>query len=128
MMQRSVGRAASMGAVFGLGGLLLIPVLLATGGTLVSSPQSLAVAAYMAVVPMFLGYFLFGIGLARVRPSTATTLTLVEPAVAAVLAVVVVGERMAAAGWAGLALIGVGLVLLTVPLPPSFSQRPAATR
>jgi len=114
MMQRNVGRGASMGAVFGLGGVLLIPVLLATGGPLLSSTQSLAVAAYMALVPMFLGYFLFGIGLARVRPSTATTLTLIEPAVAAVLAIVVVGERMGVAGWVGLALIGVGLVLLTV--------------
>lgn len=119
MMQRSVGRAASMGAIFGLGGALLVPVLLITGSTLLASTQSVAVAAYMALVPMFLGYFLFGIGLARVRPSTATTLTLVEPAVAAVLAVVVVGERMAPAGWAGLALIGIGLVLLTVPVPPS---------
>lgn len=117
MMQHRVHRAAAMGSVFGLGGVLLIPVLVVTGGTLTGSAQALAVAGYMALVPMFLGYVLFGIGLSRVRPSTATTLTLVEPAVAAVLAILVVGERMAVAGWAGLALIAVGLVLLTVPVP-----------
>lgn len=124
MMQHRVHRAASMGAVFGLGGVLLIPVLIVTGGTLTASPQALVVAGYMALVPMFLGYFLFGIGLARVRPSTATTLTLVEPAVAAVLAIVVVGERMGAAGWAGLALIAVGLVLLTAPMPRRRAASP----
>jgi DME family drug/metabolite transporter len=48
---------------------------------------------------------------------TATTLTLLEPAVAAVLAVLVVGERLPAAGWAGAALVVAGLAVLTVPGP-----------
>jgi len=112
LMQQGVGRAASMGAVFGAGGALLVPVLLVTGAPLVASPSSFAVAAYMALIPMFAGYFLFGFGLARVRPSTATTLTLAEPAVAAVLAVLVVGERLSVLGWAGLSVIGAALVVL----------------
>ena len=70
-----VSRAAAMGAVFGGGGALLVPVLVATGAPLLASPQALAVAGYMALVPMFVGYVLFGHGLARVRASTATTLT-----------------------------------------------------
>src|SRR5262249_4799236 len=56
-------------------------------------------------VPMFTGYLLFGWALARVPVSTATTLSLLEPAVATVLAVMVVGERLPAVGWAGLILI-----------------------
>jgi DME family drug/metabolite transporter len=120
LMHRGVGRAAAMGAVFGLGGVLLVPVLLATGAPLLASPRAFAVAAYLALVPMFLGYVLFGVGLTRVRPSTATTLTLAEPAVAAVLAVVVVQQRLNPAGWAGLAVIAVALVVLTAtsPSPP----------
>ncbi|MHA7262824.1 EamA family transporter [Arthrobacter sp. TMN-37] len=114
LMVHGVGRAASMGAVFGAGGALLLPVLLATGAPLLASGQAFAVAAYMALVPMFLGYLLFGYGLTRVRPSTATTLTLSEPAVAAVLAVVVVGEHLTPTGWAGLAAIGAALVVLAV--------------
>lgn len=106
---------AAMGAVFGLGGLLLVPVLLATGGALVGSWSNAAVGFYMAVVPMFAGYVLFGWGLAHVPASTATTLSLLEPAVAAVLAVLVVGERLPAAGWAGIAFVIACLAVLTTP-------------
>ena len=62
-------------------------MLLATGALLPSSWSNAAVGTYMALVPMFLGYVLFGWGLAHVTASTATTLSLLEPAVAAVLAV-----------------------------------------
>ncbi len=68
----------------------------------------------MALVPMFLGYLLFGLGLARVPASTATTITLAEPAVAAGLAVLVVGERLGGLGWLGLALVGVTLSVLAL--------------
>ncbi|WP_083980051.1 DMT family transporter [Demequina salsinemoris] len=114
LMQAGSSRGASMGAVFGLGGLMLMPVLLFTGAPLVATPEAFAVAAYMALVPMFAGYVLFGLGLATVGASTATTITLLEPAVAAVLAFVVVGERLGPLGWIGLVLIGVVLVLLAL--------------
>ena len=105
---------AAMGSVFGLGGLLLLPVLLATGSPLVASWANAAVGAYLALVPMFTGYLLFGWALASVSASTATTLSLLEPAVAAILAVTVVGERLPVAGWAGLTLIAGCLIVLTV--------------
>ena len=79
-----------MGAVFGGGGLLLMPVLAITGAPLLATPQ-FAVGAYMALGPMFLGYLLFGHGLTKVPASTATTVTLTEPAIATVLAVLIVG-------------------------------------
>jgi DME family drug/metabolite transporter len=69
----------------------------------------------MALVPMFTGYLLFGWALAHVPATTATTLTLLEPAVATLLAVTIVGEHLPAAGWAGLALIAGCLVILTAP-------------
>nr|WP_307866428.1 DMT family transporter [Leucobacter chromiisoli] len=122
-----VGRAAAMGSVFGLGGALLIPVLLITGAPLLESPGNFAVAAYMALVPMFLGYLLFGFGLTRIAPSAATTLTLCEPAVAAVLAVVIVGERLNPAAWAGLAMIALTLAILALaPHGPESERRPGA--
>lgn len=117
LMAGGVPSRAAMGAVFGAGGALLLPVLAATGAPLLASWGNAAVGAYLALVPMFAGYVLFGWGLAGVAASTATTLTLLEPAVAAVLAVLVVGERLPAAGWAGVALVVAGLAVLTLPGP-----------
>lgn len=102
-----------MGTVFGLGGALLLPVLLATGAPLLASWTNAAVGTYMALVPMFAGYVLFGWGLTHVRASTATTLTLLEPAVAAVLAVLIVGEHLPGVGWLGVGLVGACLTVLT---------------
>lgn len=112
LMRRDVPRAAAMGAVFGVGGLLLMPVLLITGAPLLASPENVSVALYMALVPMFLGYVLFGYGLTKVTASTATTVTLLEPAVATLLAVIIVGERLALLGWIGMAILAAVLVIL----------------
>jgi len=121
LIGRGVSTRATMGAVFGLGGLLLLPVLLATGAPLIASWTNAGIGAYMALVPMFTGYLLFGWALAHVPVTTVTTLTLLEPAVATLLAVTIVGEHLPAAGWAGLALIAGCLVILTAPRRPALS-------
>jgi DME family drug/metabolite transporter len=112
-MQRGCESGAAMGAMFGAGAVLLLPVLIATGAPLTQSAGSLGIAAYLAIGPMFLAYLAFGSGLRRVHSSTATTLTLLEPVVATLLAVVVVGERLATLGWTGILLIGIALALTT---------------
>ncbi len=125
VIDTGIPSAAAMGSVFGIGGLLLMPVLAVTGAPLFASWQNLAVGAYMAAVPMFIGYVLFGWGLARVGAGTATTLTLSEIAVAAVLAVLVVGEQLSALAWTGAALIIGSLFVLTFPAPVRRGRRPA---
>ncbi|MEU6504500.1 EamA family transporter [Streptomyces californicus] len=117
LISRRLPSRAAMGAVFGIGGLLLLPVLAVTGAPLVVSWSNAAVGAYMALVPMFAGYVLFGWGLAHVPASTATTLSLLEPVVAAVLAVLVVGEHLPTTGWAGITLVITCLAVLTTPAP-----------
>ncbi|MEN8583447.1 DMT family transporter [Burkholderia sp. RS01] len=117
LINTRVPSRAVMGAVFGMGGLLLMPVLAATGSQLLATWQNALVGTYMALVPMFAGYVLFGWGLARVRASTATTISLAETVVAAILAVVVVGERLPALGWVGAALIAGSLFVLALPAP-----------
>jgi DME family drug/metabolite transporter len=101
-----------MGAMFGLGALPLLVVLAAIGAPLLQSSASIGLSAYLVLGPMFLAYLLFGIGLRSVRSSAATTITLLEPVFATVLAVLVVGERLSALGWVGFALVLIGLAVL----------------
>ena len=111
-----------MGAVFGLGGILLLPVIALTGAPIITSGGNLAVAAYLAIVPMFLGYILFGRGLASVAASTATTVSLLEPAVAALIAVIVLGEHLPPIGWLGLGLLFASLVITETNTRPTTTS------
>ena len=112
-----------MGSMFGLGAVLLLPVLLLTGAPLLQSTTTIGIAAYLVIGPMFIAYLLFGIGLRSIRSSAATTITLLEPVVATVLAVTIVGERLDAIGWVGLALVLAGIVTLVTARP---APKPAA--
>ena len=116
MMLQGTRSSVAMGATFGLGGLLLMPVLIATGGPFLASWINAAVGIYMAAVPMFLGYLAFGVGLARVQASMATVITLLEPVVAAILAVLIVGERLPNIGWIGVVMVVGCLVIISVPI------------
>ncbi|WP_374637259.1 DMT family transporter [Paracoccus sp. (in: a-proteobacteria)] len=125
MMLGGIRSPVAMGATFGLGGLLLLPVLIVSGGPFLASWNNAAVGIYMAAVPMFLGYLCFGYGLAHVQASMATTITLLEPVVAAVLAVIIVGERLPLLGWIGVALIIGCLAIVTLPVAAPRRQKPA---
>lgn len=112
---KGISSSAAMGAIFGIGGVLLMPVLVVTGSSLLTSWNNALVGAYMALVPMFIGYVLFGYALARISVSTATTITLIEPVIAALLAVVIVGETLSPLGWLGTVLVVGCLVILSAP-------------
>ncbi|MEA9389755.1 EamA family transporter [Acerihabitans sp. TG2] len=115
LMCKGIAPRAAMGATFSAGGVLLMPVLLMTGAPLLHSWTNAGVGIYMALIPMFFGYICYGIGLARISASTATTITLLEPVVAAVLAVMLVGETLPLSGWIGIGLIVACLSIITVP-------------
>ncbi|ROP75803.1 DME family drug/metabolite transporter [Frigoribacterium sp. PhB107] len=116
----------SMAAQFGAGAVVLLPVLLLTGAPIVETGSSVGVHLYLALGPMFVAYLLFGAGLRTVSSSRATTVTLLEPVVATLLAVLVVGERLAPPGWLGLALVlaGVAAVVTSRPTPPAPPMPP----
>jgi DME family drug/metabolite transporter len=118
------GGRGVMGGMFGVGAVLLAPVLLATGAPLLDSWQSTAIAGYLAIGPMFLAYLLFGFGLRSIRSSVATTVTLIEPLVATVLAILVVHERLTWTGWIGFSLILVGVTLLVSARRPGKMTGP----
>ncbi|MFJ6381991.1 DMT family transporter [Kitasatospora sp. NPDC092039] len=105
-----------MGAMFGGGALIVLPVLLAGDVAWLGSVRGAAVVLHLAVVTTFLAYWLFGRGLRHTTAQTATTLTLAEPAVAAVLGVAALGERLPAVSWCGLAVLAGGLAVLALPV------------
>lgn len=119
------GGRGVMGGMFGLGAVLLAPVLLLTGATLLGSASSAAIAGYLAIGPMFVAYLLFGFGLRSIRSSVATTVTLIEPLVATVLAILVVGERLTWGGWIGFSLILIGVTLLVSARQPGKPTGPS---
>lgn len=112
------------GAMFGVGAIALVPVLLLTGGPLLQSVATISIAAYLAIGPMFIAYVFFGFGLTHLRSSVATTITLLEPVVATILAIVVVGERLEPLGWVGLVLILIGITVLVTARHTPNSSRP----
>jgi DME family drug/metabolite transporter len=99
-----------MGALFGGGALLLVPVLVATSPGWLFQARGLLAAAHLAVLATLVGYLLYGRGLRTTPVAVASTLTLTEPAVAAVLGVLVLGEQFTWANGTGIALIGSALL------------------
>jgi drug/metabolite transporter, DME family len=98
--------------VFGWAGLALVPVALVAGIGPLLSPGGLLMVAHLGIVTVAVAYVLFGRGLQGVGVGTAGTLTLAEPATAALLGIVVVGERFGGTTALGVALIATGLVVL----------------
>lgn len=88
------------------GALGLLPLgLLATGPHTTTDPAAVALLAYLGVVTLAVAYGLMYAGLRTVRGSAAVIATLLEPVTAAVLAAVVLAERLGALGVVGAALI-----------------------
>ncbi|MDQ0605255.1 DME family drug/metabolite transporter [Streptomyces canus] len=116
LITRGHPSGAVMGVLFGAAGLLVLPLFLFVNMHWLATTRGAAVAVYLALFTVYLAYRLFGHGLRRTPASAATSLTLAEPAVAAVLGVTVLDERLPIASWCGLAVLALGLVLLTVPV------------
>ncbi|MBD7917868.1 EamA family transporter [Cellulomonas sp. Sa3CUA2] len=114
----------SMGAMFGVAGVLSLGVLAVVGTGGLTSPAGLATVLWLGLVTTTAAYVLFGYGLARLGAPTVATLTLAEPLTATVLGLAVLGERLSGGAVAGLLVLAVGLVVLAVGARP----RPRAAR
>jgi DME family drug/metabolite transporter len=110
-----LGRRGVIAAIMAVSTVPLLGVLVVTGSSSLGEASVWPVLLFLALVPTALGHGLFGRGLGSMSASTATVLTLFEPVVATVLAVLVVGEVLSAPGWLGLAAILLGLVILSLP-------------
>jgi len=123
-----LGRAPEsvMAVAFGLGAVVLLPVLLVTGAGWLATPGGAALALYLGLVPTALAYVLFARGLRRLPAAEAATLTLAEPLTAALLGALVLGESLGPIALAGAALVLGGLVVLALPrAAPRVAVAPA---
>lgn len=115
LITRGEDDRAVVGMVLGGAGVLLLPVLLAYGPEWMLTTRGAPAVLYLGLVTTGFGYVLYGRGLRSTPAPAATTLTLSEPAVAAVLGLFVLGERLRPVALGGLALLAVSLLILALP-------------
>jgi drug/metabolite transporter, DME family len=102
---------AGTGVGFTVGGMLLAPLAAGTGGLdFVPGPGALALLLALGTGPTAVAYLCYFRGLRTVRPGTAALLALLEPLVGALLAALVLGDRLGPAGVLGAALLGAAVL------------------
>ena len=112
VMARGADSTSVMAAVFTAGAVLLAPLLWIEPMGWLSSGRGVAVALHLGLIATTAAYSLFGYGLDRLSVPTVVTLTLAEPATAAVLSVVVLSEELAPIGWLGVGLVMAGVAII----------------
>jgi drug/metabolite transporter, DME family len=104
--------SAVLASSFTLGAVVLLPFVFMSFWWL--TPGGIALTLWLGLITTTVAYLLFGVGLRHLQPGHIATLTLLEPAVATVLGVVVLAEPISAAGWIGCLLVIGALALLGV--------------
>ena len=99
---------------FTLGGLILMPLAAALGGlSFRLGPEAVGLLVALGLGPTAVAYTLYFRGLRTAAASTATLLTLLEPLTGAILAALVLGQRLSTTGMAGAAILAAA-VLVTI--------------
>ena len=111
VLARGWDATATVCGMLGTGAVLAALVLPATPTSWLATPPGLGVVLWLGLVTVVVTYLLLGQGLRHLPAATATTLTLAEPATAALLGVLVLGEQLT--GWqvAGVLAIVAGVAL-----------------
>jgi DME family drug/metabolite transporter len=115
LLHTGAGPVRVMGAAFGVGSLLLLPVLIVGNTQWLHTTRGIELAAYLAVGPTILAYLLFARGLRRLTASETTTIVLAEPVTATILGVTVLHQPLGATGIVGVVLVIAGIGVLALP-------------
>jgi len=110
LLNQGVPALAAMAVTLSLGAVLLAPVLLVRGAEF-TGPRPVAMLAWLGLVATAASYLLFARGLTRLPAATVATLNLAEPLVAAILGLLVLGERPGAQAAVGALSLLAGLIL-----------------
>jgi DME family drug/metabolite transporter len=104
----------AMATVVGGGAVLLLPVAVRGATTAFGTGGAAFTVVYLGVFTMTAAYALWGVGLGHLPLAVVAAITLAEPAVAAVLAVVVLGDATSTSSLAGAAFVLAGVAVATV--------------
>lgn len=116
LIEQHVPGATAAAWQFSIGALILAPLLFIEPMGWLAEPEGIAMALHLGVVCTAIAYSLYGWGLSSIETSTATTLTLAEPVTAALLAIVVLDERLTPLGWLGIMVVVAGLAVVARPV------------
>jgi drug/metabolite transporter (DMT)-like permease len=114
-----------MGVSLGLTALVYAPFAALQWPAVTPSQDALVSVAILAVVCTAAAFLAFAALIAEIGPVRATVITYVNPAVAAVLGAVVLGETLTIAMGIGFGLVIVGSILATRPSPTTARPQPA---
>jgi DME family drug/metabolite transporter len=128
VMRSGAGSTEAMASAFGLGAVVLLPVLVLSGFSWLAEPAGLAVALWLGLATTTLAYVLFGRSLRVLPAGPVTTLVLAEPMVATLLGVGLLGERLGLPGVIGLVAVASGLALQGVMSAAGDRRPQPATR
>ena len=118
ILQRRLAGLPPLGvlaASLGVSALLYVPITAAAGSGRRPSTEALASIVVLAVVCTAIAFLVFFALIAEIGPVRATVITYVNPAVAAALGVVVLGEDLTVGMGIGFVLVLAGSVLATRP-------------
>jgi DME family drug/metabolite transporter len=103
---------STLAVMFFGGGVLASPLLFTQELAWLSQTGGLVMIGYLSLVTLTLAYVWFGWGLKHLPPTSVVMLTMFEPVVAAVLAIVVLDEKLSVTSWIGIAVVLIGLVVV----------------
>jgi DME family drug/metabolite transporter len=112
MIIRGWHPTSAMAAMFFAAGVLTSPLLLVRDVSWFGTASGLGVILYLSLVTLTVAYVWFGWGLKRLPPTTVVMLTMFEPVIAAILAIVVLDESLSSLSWVGIVIVLIGLVVV----------------
>jgi drug/metabolite transporter, DME family len=104
----------AVAVIFSMSAIMLLPFLFLFETEGLMTGRGISVVLYLGIATTSIAYILFSAGLKRIPSSSAVTLSLAEPLTAAILSVLVVGERLNGTSWMGVAMLLGGILVLTL--------------
>lgn len=112
LVTAGVDSTTALAAAFGGAVPIAVVVLLLGDWQWLGGITGISLALYLGIFPTALAYFFFGKGLKVLSAATVATITLIEPVVATMFAVILVGEKLAVHEVFGIAVVLAGLLVL----------------